>query len=451
MKDQRSQYWVWGILFFWMIAPLVQAQKPLQKNQAIDVILSKTKRFQISEYQFPKIDTGYLKLNMAFDKFEAINPEVLARLRRQKIFAIDLVYSQFPKNKSFEPLNYNRLKNLQKYLPQKIQSKDIVWRYFGQNDCDTYQEAYRLFHGLVVYFYPLKDTLNVPPPASRNPELTQKIDSTEIKKKLKLERLKASIPEMPALTPETIDFTQQHTFYQIVQERYIPEDSTVFKVFERNPWDSMLVVIDWTGSMYHHGAQLLVWMEVFHQQKDRLRNFLFFNDGDGKSLGEKIIGQTGGLHYTSAQNLDKVIATMHKAEKHGTGDDGPENDLEAVIKGIHLFPDCKEIILIADATSQVRDYILLKHLIKMKRPIHIVLCGTPILPDYILMAYYTNGSLHTIKEDITNIRTRLIKGEEIEINNTLIKIKRKRFQFRRKDQTRRRRRRGKRRKKVKSE
>ena len=438
MKNQRSLHWAWGILFFWMITPLAQAQKPLQKNKVIDAILENTQKFQIGQYQFPRVDTGYLKLNMAFDKFEAINPEVLARLRRQKIFAIDLVYSQFPKNKSFENLNYNRLKNLQKYLPEKIQSKDIVWRYFGQNDCETYQEAYQLFHGLAVYFYPLKDTLNTPPSVLKNPELTPKIDSTEIKKQLKLERLKSSITSMPPLSPETIDFTQQHTFYQIVQERYIPEDSTVFKVFERNPWDSMLVVIDWTGSMYHHGAQLLVWMDIFHQQKNRLRNFLFFNDGDGKRLGEKIIGQTGGLHYTSAQNLDEVVATMHKAEKKGTGDDGPENDLEAVIKGIKLFPNCKEIILIADATSQVRDYILLRHLIKMKRPIHIILCGTPILPDYILMAYYTNGSLHTLKEDITNIRTRLIQGEEIEINDTLIKIKRKRFQFKRKNQKRKR-------------
>lgn len=445
MKDEQRLFWVWGIVFLWTITPLAQAQKNLQKNKVIDTILERTNKHQIGTYQFPKIDTGYLKLNMAFDKFEAINPQVLARLRSQKIFAIDLVYSQFPKNKSFENLNYNRLKNLQKYLPKKIQSKDIAWRYFGQNDCETYQEAYRLFHGLVVYFYPLKDTINVPPPVTKNPEIV--IDSTEIKKKMEIGRIKSSITTLPPLSPKTIDYTQRHTFYQIVQEKYLPDDSTVFKTFARNTWDSMLVVIDWTGSMYHHGAQLLVWMEMFHKQKDRLRNFLFFNDGDGKRLGEKIIGQTGGLHYTSAQNLDEVIATMHKAEKHGTGDDTPENDMEAVIKGIKLFPDSKDIILIADATSPVRDYILLKHLIKMKRPVHIILCGKPILPDYILMAYYTNGSLHTIKEDITNIRTRLIRGEEVEIDNTLIKIKRKRFQFKRKKKKRKRRRK----RKVKSE
>ena len=420
MKHKYIIY-ILGLLALWVTTPSVYAQQA--HNEVIEAIAKRSEKFQIEAYQFPRADTGYLKLHMAFDKFEAINPKILARLRRQKIFAIDLVYTQFPKNGSFDKLNRNRLKNLQQYLPRKIQRPDIVWRHFGQNSCNTYTEAYKLFHGLVVYFYPLKDTLNVPPPLlAKNPELTLKTDSLP-----QANRPGFDVNNLPLLNPGKIDYSTPKTFYQIAKQRYLPNDSTVYQVFERNHWDSMLVVVDWTGSMYHHGAQLLVWMEVFHEQKNRLRNFLFFNDGDDKSLGEKIMGQTGGLHYTSAQNLDDVIATMHKAEQSGKGDDTPENDMEAVIKGIKLFPDCKEIILIADATSQMRDFLLLKYLAKMKRPIRIILCGKEIMPEYILMAYYTNGSLHTLGQDITDLQTKLLQGEEIEIGNTLIKIKKKRF------------------------
>lgn len=428
MEHQRCIRYLGGLITLWAFIPSVLAQQLLPKDRVIDDIIQKTEQIQVGAYQFPKIDTGYLKLTMAFDQFKAINPDVLARLKRQKIFAIDLVYSQFPKNKSFVQLNRNRLQNLQKYLPNKIQTPDIAWRHLAQNNCHSYAEACKLFHGLVVYFYPLKDTLNTLPStrkkAPRNDTVKLTRPPQEIKKNI-------DIDQLPLLTPGRVDYTQRHTFYQIVQNKYIPDDSTVYKVFERNRWDSMLVVVDWTGSMYKHGAQLLVWMKAFHQQKKRLRNFLFFNDGDGKNLGEKVPGNTGGLYHTSAQNLDKVIATMHKAEKRGKGGDGPENDLEAVLKGMKMFPDCKEIILIADATSPVRDYILLRSLAQLKRPIRIILCGESIMPDYILMAYHTNGSLHTLAKDITQVKTTLKSGKAIAIKNSLIKIRRKRFQIKR--------------------
>jgi hypothetical protein len=422
---QGLKHYIKLLFALWAVAPaMTWAQTDSSTNKAIDAIVQRARKFQIEKYQFPKADTGYLKLHMAFDKFEAINPAVLARLRKQKIFAIDLVYTQFPRNRSFDQLNRKRLKNLQQYLPNKIQRPDIAWRYFGQNSCNTYAEAYQLFHGLVVYFYPLNDTVNAPPPIrlANHSELKLKPDSIPA-----LTKPKYDIANLPPLDLHNIDYGNPRTFYQIAKQKYLPPDSTVFRVFERNHWDSMLVVVDWTGSMYHHGAQLLVWMEVFHQQKQRLRNFVFFNDGDGKTLGEKIMGHTGGLHYTSAQNLHEVIATMHQAEKSGKGDDTPENDIEALIKGIHRFPDCKEIILIADGSSQIRDYPLLKRLAQMKRPIRVILCGKEIMPDYILLAYYTNGSLHTIDQDVTEMQTKLRQGEEVEIGNTLVKIKKKKF------------------------
>ncbi|WP_299458328.1 hypothetical protein [uncultured Microscilla sp.] len=413
------------LITLWVVFPLMAgAQTPPVNSEAIDEILQRTQKFQIEKYQFPKVDTGYIKLRMAFDKFEAINPKALARLRKQKIFAIDLVYTQFPKKRSFDTLNRKRLANLQQYLPLKIQDSEIAWRHFGQNSCNTYAEAYQLFHGLVVYFYPLKDTINAPlvDIGSDNPELVLKPDTVPV-----VANPKYDFTNLPLLDAQNIDYSHPRTFYQIAQQKYLPEDSTVFKVFERNRWDSMLVVVDWTGSMYHHGAQLLVWMEVFHQQKNRLRSFVFFNDGDGKTLGEKVMGHTGGLHYASAQSLDVVIGAMHKAEKSGKGDDTPENDIEALIKGIRRFPDCKEVILIADASSQIRDYPLLKELVRLKRPIRVILCGKEMMPDYILLAYYTNGSLHTIDQDIIEMQTKLRNGEEVEVGNTLVKIKKKRF------------------------
>jgi hypothetical protein len=57
--------------------------------------------------------------------------------------------------------------------------------------------------------------------------------------------------------------------------------------------------------------------------------------------------------------------------------------------------------LIADGRSAVRDMALLK---EIKKPVHVILCGISrqILLDYVKIAYETNGTVHTIEEDIVS-------------------------------------------------
>ena len=128
-------------------------------------------------------------------------------------------------------------------------------------------------------------------------------------------------------------------------------------------------------------------------------NFVFFNDGNMER--RKKIGRTRGIYFEKAENINKVISLLSKVKAKGNGGDPEENDLEAIIKGIQKYPDFKEVILIADNNSCMRDYCLFK---EIKVPLKIILCGTytGINPQYINLAYKTGGSIHTIEDDISD-------------------------------------------------
>lgn len=58
------------------------------------------------------------------------------------------------------------------------------------------------------------------------------------------------------------------------------------------------------------------------------------------------------------------------------------------------------------------------------RPVRIILCGAmdgAVLLDYLLIAWRTKGSIHTIEDDIFNIAT-LSEGETITINGSDYRI-----------------------------
>ena len=96
---------------------------------------------------------------------------------------------------------------------------------------------------------------------------------------------------------------------------------------------------------------------------------------------------------------------MSKVKAKGNGGDPEENDVEAILKGIQKYPDFKNLILIADNNSCMRDYCLVKDI---KVPVKVVLCGTysGINPQYINLAYKTKGSIHTIEDDISDFYNR---------------------------------------------
>jgi hypothetical protein len=218
----------------------------------------------------------------------------------------------------------------------------------------------------------------------------------------------------------------------VIRQNYLPQDSIVYQVFVRNApnWQKMLVVADWTGSMYPYGMQVLVWINQNLQQKDKIKKFVFFNDGDNKKLGEKVIGATGGFYVADNQDFNEIINIMRQAQMGGQGGDGSENDLEALLFGQQICKDCEDIVLLADAESMVRDLLLLPHLVKKiiahNQKLHIILCGkrNGAIADYLQIAQAVNGSLHTIEEDIVDLQA-LTSDEIIKLYRRLLPSKKK--------------------------
>ncbi len=197
-------------------------------------------------------------------------------------------------------------------------------------------------------------------------------------------------------------------------------DSVVMKIMERNKgWKKLLVVEDVTGSMMPFVADLLLWNAL----KGNLQNtqhFVFFNDGDRKDDVEKEVGKTGGIYHTKPKNVDVLEETMISAIAGGEGGDTPENDIEAIIEGIQKCPECEEVVLIADNNATPRDLELLDQVTK---PVHVVLCGIRYRPNpaHLLIAWKTKGSLHTIKEDITNL-AEMQEGQSVVVMGKTFKI-----------------------------
>lgn len=230
---------------------------------------------------------------------------------------------------------------------------------------------------------------------------------------------------------EFADYTDSLIVGSFLERTLISEDSLVYLVTDRNIkyWDNVLVVVDWTGSMYHYGEQILVWLQQHEYHRSSFRHFIFFNDGDSKVWGQKQVGRTGGIYYSKTNKTTEIIQLMANAFDGGDGGDLPENDLEAVLFGLKQCPDCEHIILIADAKSKIRDLSLIEEISELcsitKQKIHVVLCdleqGSAI--EYLIVAYMTNGSLHTKTEDVTELWRLNEKKQKIEIGTETFQYK----------------------------
>lgn len=213
-------------------------------------------------------------------------------------------------------------------------------------------------------------------------------------------------------------------------------DSVIYQVFQRNLhlWRKTVLVCDWTESMYPYGVQVLFWINHFAQSKEAIQDWVFFNDGDDKTIGEKVIGRTRGIYAYHGNDLGEILALMEQVKRAGQGDDAPENDLEALLYAQAAFPESGDLILIADAHSEIRDLMLvetLAPLLKKKNiQLHIILCGIEkgISYDYLLLARIANASLHTNKEDWDKMGL-WEEGREIQLGKTLYRLKDGQFQI----------------------
>ena len=314
--------------------------------------------------------------------------------KKYKVVEIQSVYTQYPKDKDFWLTNYHglladRLKELF-ILDPTLNDKHIEWTMALQTDCYTEQQAQKMFHGFAIYYAPIyEDTI------PEKPRVFTKTDSVTYSKNYSL--------------------VQQFVKDNIFAKERRETDSSVFNVLNRHPeWKKTLIVCDWTSSMYAYGSQAALWHSL-NYKRSGIKYFTLFNDGGNRSDLFKKNGTVNGVFYADADNVKRLVKLYTDVIANGDGGDEPENDIEALLRAIRHYPDAKEIVLIAD-NSCIRDFCLVK---RISKPIRIILCGTKngINPQYINLAYRTGGSIHTIEDDIEDLRKNMGEGGDVKIED----------------------------------
>ncbi len=201
------------------------------------------------------------------------------------------------------------------------------------------------------------------------------------------------------------------TFYGIATGKdKVPENTEINNIFEKviSGNEKILLVADWTGSMYSYTPAVL---NYFRIHSGGIKYLALFNDGDGKPDGK--IGESYGVHYVNnPSNLSSIIKVADETKKAGGGGDGPENDVEAIWRSIKHFSSgtkwesryggeifvkkksggITKIVLVADGSSQVKD---MSELHKVKYPVHVIFCkkSGSYASDYLEIAYQTGGTV----------------------------------------------------------
>ena len=235
--------------------------------------------------------------------------------------------------------------------------------------------------------------------------------------------------EMPAYTA---DYRRKITCYQIDSNvayenpTYVTYDDVVTQVLDRNTdWKNCLVATDVTGSMYAYLGQFLAWHKLNLNGRGQNFDFVFFNDGDNMRDDWKRTGRVGGVYYVHTNEYEEIRKHCQKAQRRGGGGDGPENNIEGVIKGLKENPNVSEIIMIADNWATPRDLAILK---KVKKPIHVILCGANngINQEYLNLALENGGTVHTMEDDLTEL-AKVNEGESITIDGFTYTIRKGKF------------------------
>lgn len=304
---------------------------------------------------------------------------------------ITFIYTRYPFDKQKWAIGYHyllceRLMELF-HLDSSLNDAHINYHIAYQTGCKNAKEAKSYKHGILIT-YKIYDAKTI----ELNREQRKRLSAVSpILQKAFRKDVEAFIKEQGGIT-----------------------DSTVYKIFDRHPeWRKSLVVMDWTSSMYQYGASCVLWHSL-HYNQSGIRYFSFFNDGDNKPENLKKVGFAGGIYHEKADRLDDVIKLFRLVMKNGSGGDIPENDIEAMINAMQYFPDFNELILIADNSACIRDYMISD---SIKVPIKIILCGTQngINPMYLNLAAKTGGSIHTIEEDIYSMQNSGIGQNSVNI------------------------------------
>jgi hypothetical protein len=298
---------------------------------------------------------------------------------------IRMYYSRYPQTAEYQVnqqkmLNDGRVSNLLKHLPI-LKTKYIDLEVIRQENCKNELEARQLFHGFLI-FYKEKENAN-----TKIKSATAKETKEELHKQYKHFNIKE------------ID----NEFAREIKRMAVGKDSTTYHIFERNfaDLDSIVIIADWTSSMYPYTLQLLVWQVKRATKANYVAGYVFFNDGDTTPDREKKIGHTGGIYISKSADFAEALQKMEECKKNGNGGgDVEENDIEALLKATEEFPHAKHFVMIADNFGKIRDIELLN---KIQKPIRVILARVSkpnmITTDYVQVALRTGGSLHLKNDD----------------------------------------------------
>jgi hypothetical protein len=323
-----------------------------------------------------------MRLPMSYGETAVLTDIEREILKIAKVRQVHVVFTDHPKGADLKSLNKGRIKVVEELRKDLVSDTLVQWKIIRQTACTSEEEAKKLFHGVIILYE--KETFLVER-ATVNNLLPKEITPKEAKRRIK---------KMP--------------------------DTTVYNVLNEMKWKDMVVVTDFTSSMYPYSAQLVLWFAI-NTQQTKISDVFFFNDGDQKPNTEKINGQVGGIYHEHRVNFTDVRNLAYKTAGKGIGgEDLEENDLEALLYAMEKAPNAKGYVLIADNSAPPRDMELID---KIKKPVHIILCGTSGGFDlaYLELARKTGGSLHTMEENLNELM-KLKEGQSIRVGKRIYKI-----------------------------
>jgi hypothetical protein len=202
----------------------------------------------------------------------------------------------------------------------------------------------------------------------------------------------------------------------------LTKDSVVLIALNKYRKNNTLIVEDVTGSMYPYLGQTFKWRRL-NIAAGNNKNFAFFNDGDDKPDGP--LGESYGVYSVPSDSIGGVENTAFNTMKKGRGGATPENNIEAMVRGVKSSQiKVDNIILVADNYAPVRDISYLNSLLILQIPVHVVVCGSntgAVFYQYIDIARKTGGTISTLNEEI-NFSSRLAEGAVITVGGQKFKI-----------------------------
>jgi len=299
-------------------------------------------------------------------------------LKQKSLFVkeINIIFTKYPKEKNFWNTNYydllaERLKNLF-ILDPALNDSRISYSLVLQTACNSEAEAKEMLHGIEIV-YQLGER-------GKEENLLEEPDF--------IDSLYLNQDSLNGI--RDLDKARKFVKKSKAVDTVVLEGLDLF-----NFTDSLLVVIDVTGSMAPYYSQVTLWAA---------RNFypghyyVLFNDGGNRSLP---IGKTGGYEDGRVESVTQLIKLFKKASSlRGKNREFAENDIEGLLVGINAFPENKGVILLADNNACIRDYSIMH---QITRPVHIIPCGGITLnPQFLNLAQYTGGSVFWLDQRIND-------------------------------------------------